>query len=140
MRPSDYLNEFYGTLDNLDKHVKKLPIGVQSLIGTGVGLLVTRMPGDDFINLWMFSSSGGEDYPGKAIRFFVENSYNTLAYNVQHAVGILQNISLNAHNAYQYMLPLMDKMNRVPDLILQLYSRAPDMGLQISYALQNIRF
>lgn len=153
MHLSEYLNELYGRLDNLDEHVKKLPTGVKGLIGIGVGLLVTRVPGDDGFNLLLFKVGGGEyDQPGKAIQFALKPLHHSLIYVTQSAIdwtylmkdrltqlpNVFQNISLNIQNS----LPVIEKINSIPNVFQNAYQHIPVMMDKVNYLplyLQNFQ-
>ncbi len=115
---SNHVKIFDGFFDKIDKPIKRLPTKIQATIGFGVAYGIQQiLPGDTASNLWNYTSSGGEYYPGSAVKWLLFQSSTYFDYFTQPLI----------QRASSLMPVIMDRLNRVPDMVQQ-----------ISFNLQNI--
>ena len=107
-------------LDNLDKSVKRLPSMVQTGIGCCVAYGVQLMPGNAADNFRDYTMSGGEFYPGSAIKWYLHQLSSNFDYFAQPLI----------QRAYKYAPLVTDKISCIPDLTRQIYSYIPVMAQQ----------
>jgi len=106
------MNRLYGIFDRIDNKVKRLPRAAQYCIGAAVVYGVQSIPGDNVMNSYHFTASGGEPLPGSFVKYVLSNANFFTQPIVQTAPMVLNRLNESTLNIAHQIV------TRIPEFAL----------------------